>query len=68
MEFDKDLRSIQEVRDLVKRAKEAQKEFASYTQEQIDRIVKAMAEACVPHAERLAKMAVEETGFGVWQD
>ena len=68
MEFDKDLRSIQEVRDLVKRAKEAQKEFASYTQEQIDRIVKAVAEACVPHAERLAKMAVEETGFGVWQD
>ena len=68
MEFDKDLRSIQEVRDLVKRAKEAQKEYAAFTQEQVDRIVKSVAEACAPHAERLAKLAVEETGFGVWQD
>lgn len=68
MEFDKDLRSIQEVRDLVKRAKQAQKEYAAFTQEQVDRIVKAVAEACVPHTERLAKLAVEETGFGVWQD
>ncbi|MBR5903674.1 MAG: acetaldehyde dehydrogenase (acetylating) [Clostridia bacterium] len=68
MEFDKDLQSIQEVRNLVSRAKQAQKEYAEYTQEQIDRIVKAVAEACAKESERLAKMAVEETGFGVWQD
>ena len=68
MEFDKDLRSIQEVRDLVKKAKEAQKEFATFSQGQVDGIVKAIAEACAANAERLAKMAVEETGFGVWQD
>ena len=68
MEFDKDLRSIQEVRDLVAKAKKAQEEFASFTQEQVDKIVKAIAEACAAQAEPLAKMAVEETGFGVWQD
>lgn len=68
MEFDKDLRSIQEVRDLVARAKAAQAEFASYSQEQVDKIVQAVAEAGAAHAEPLAKMAVEETGFGVWQD
>ena len=68
MEFDKDLRSIQEVRDLVARAKAAQAEYAAYSQEQVDAIVRAVAEACAAQAERLAKMASEETGFGVWQD
>ncbi len=68
MEFDKDLRSIQEVRDLVQRAVTAQETFAAFSQEQVDKVVKAIAEACIPEAERLAKLAVEETGFGVWQD
>ena len=64
MEFDRDLRSIQEVRNLVAKARQAQGEYASYTQEQVDRIVKAVSEACAAQAERLAKLAVEETGFG----
>ena len=68
MEFDKDLRSIQEVRDLVAKAKAAQEIYADFSQTQVDNIVKAVADACVANAERLAKMAVEETGFGVWQD
>ena len=68
MQFDKDLQSIQEVRDLISRALEAQEEYASFSQEQVDRVVKAIAEACAANAERLAKMAVEETGFGIWQD
>ena len=68
MEFDKDLYSIQEVRNLMKRAKAAQEEFASFTQEQVDAVVKSIASACEKNAERLAKMAVEETGFGIWQD
>ncbi|MDO4492429.1 MAG: acetaldehyde dehydrogenase (acetylating) [Clostridia bacterium] len=68
MEFDKDLYSIQEVRDLVRKAKAAQEEYASFPQEKVDAIVKAVAEACAAQAEPLAKMAVEETGFGVWQD
>ena len=68
MEFDKDLRSIQEVRDLIKKSKIAQEKFADFDQKKVDHIVKAIAEACAAEAERLAKMAVEETGFGVWQD
>ena len=68
MEFDKDLYSIQEVRNLVARAKVAQAEYAEYSQEKIDAIVRSVAEACAAQSERLAKMAVEETGFGVWQD
>lgn len=68
MEFDKDLRSIQEVRNLVAKAKAAQQAYAEFSQEQVDRITKAITDACVANAEKLAKMAVEETGFGVWQD
>ncbi|MCY9756964.1 acetaldehyde dehydrogenase (acetylating) [Paenibacillus alvei] len=66
--LDKDLRSIQEVRDLIKKAKEAQAKLAVMTQEQIDGIVKAVADAGYKHREKLAKMANEETGFGRWQD
>ncbi|MBQ6997693.1 MAG: acetaldehyde dehydrogenase (acetylating) [Oscillospiraceae bacterium] len=68
MEFDKDLRSIQEVRDLVAKAKAAQEIYAGFSQSKVDAIVKAVAEACAANAQRLAKMAVEETGFGIWQD
>ena len=68
MEFDKDLRSIQEVRDLVGRAKKAQEIFASFDQSRVDAVVRAIAEACAKEAVPLAKKAVEETGFGVWQD
>lgn len=66
--LDKDLRSIQEVRDLIKKAKEAQAKLAAMTQEQIDAIVKAVADAGYANREKLAKMANEETGFGRWQD
>lgn len=65
---DKDLVSIQEVRNLMKAAKEAQKQLATMNQEQIDKIIKAIADAGYENAERLAKMASEETGFGIWQD
>lgn len=65
---DKDLVSIQEVRNLMKEAKEAQKQLATMNQEQIDKIIKAIADAGYENAERLAKMASEETGFGIWQD
>lgn len=66
--IDKDLASIQEVRTLIKKAKAAQEILAKKSQAEIDNIVKAMAEAAAANAERLAKMAVEETGFGRWQD
>lgn len=68
MGLDMDLQSIQEVRDLIRDAKKAQEVFGTFDQQKIDQIVKAIAEACAANAERLARMAVEETGFGVWQD
>lgn len=68
MGLDKDLQSIQEVRDLIRKAKKAQAEYAGFCQKKVDSIVKAVAEACAAKAEPLAKMAAEETGFGIWQD
>ena len=66
--FDKDLRSIQEVRNLVARAKRAQKEYARFDQERVDKIVEAVGRACTAQAVPLAQMAVEETGFGIPAD
>ena len=67
-ELDRDLKSIQEVRNLITNAKKAQEAYASFTQAQVDHIVEEIAKAGAAHAEELAKMAVDETGFGVWQD
>ena len=63
-QFDLDLRSIQEARDLARKGAAAAKQMAGYTSEQIDRILKSMVEAARKHAACLGKMAVEETGFG----
>ncbi len=62
--MDKDLSSIQEARDLARAAKDAQLEFKHFEQDQVDKIVKAMSEAGYAAAEKLAQMAVEESGFG----
>lgn len=66
--MDKDLLSIQQVRDLIKAAKTAQKEYSTFTQEKVDKIIEAMSMEVRKHSEELAKMANEETGFGKWQD
>jgi len=63
--MDKDLQSVQEARDLARKAKEAQLEFIHYNQEQVNKIVKAMADAGFKASEKLAQMAHEETGFGI---
>ncbi len=64
MELSKDLQSRQQVRDLVSAAAAAQEKLRRLDQTAIDRIVEAMAETAFSHAEELAKLAVEETGFG----
>src|ERR1051326_4555436 len=68
MPLDKDLQSIQEMRELVQKAKKAQLEFRAYDQARVDRVVKAMADAGFDAAERLGRMAHEETGFGKPED
>ena len=65
---DRDLASIAEARALARRAKQAWLELAEFSQEQIDAIVDAMAAAATPCAELFARLAVEETGFGVVDD
>jgi acetaldehyde dehydrogenase (acetylating) len=65
---DRDLVSIQEARSLASRAKEAQRALAAFSQEQVDRVVDAMALAARPECERLARLAHEETGFGNVKD
>lgn len=68
MALDYDLSSIQEARDLARKAKEAQRILAGFNQQQIDRIVAAMSEAAQANAEWLARMAADETKFGIFQD
>ncbi|WP_453990017.1 acetaldehyde dehydrogenase (acetylating) [Bacillus nitroreducens] len=65
MQFDQDLQSIQEMRHAVKRAKEAQQKYLSFSQQQVDEIVERVAKAAYSKSLELAKMAVEETGMGV---
>ena len=52
----------------MKAMKEAQKVFATYTQEQVDKIFKAAATAADKARIPLAKMAVAETGMGIVED
>ncbi|MFN7914384.1 MAG: acetaldehyde dehydrogenase (acetylating) [Vicinamibacterales bacterium] len=65
---DRDLASIAEARALARRAKQAWLELAEFSQEKIDAIVGAVAEAATAQAEAFARMAVDETGFGVYED
>ena len=65
---DRDLASVQEARTLARRAKEAAAALAELSQAQIDAIVDAMAAAVTPQAEALARLAHEETGYGVVAD
>ena len=61
---DRDLISIQEARYAVERAHEAQKKFAAFSQQQVDAVVEACANAATEAGESLARLAVEETGYG----
>lgn len=65
---DRDLQSIQETRQLIARAKAAQRELAGKNQAQVDAIVRAIAEAGVKNARHLAELAKEDTGFGRVED
>ncbi len=64
----KDLESIAQARALAVAARQAQSRLAELSQEQIDAIVTAMADAVTTQAEALARLAVDETGYGVVAD
>jgi acetaldehyde dehydrogenase (acetylating) len=65
---DKDLASVQEARRLAQRAKQAAPALAEFSQAQIDKIIDAAAGAATPRAEEFARLAVEETTYGVVAD
>ena len=54
--------------ELVEKAKIASKQYLNLSQEQVNNIIKAMAMAGLEHHMELAKMAVEETGRGIYED
>ena len=60
--------SVEKLEEAIARTRKAQKEFASFTQEQVDKIFFAAASAANKARIPLAKMAVEETGMGVVED
>ena len=57
-----------QVKQLVAKAKVAQAAFESFSQEQVDAIVKGIGKYVYDNAEPLARMAVDETGIGVYED
>ncbi|APF24635.1 bifunctional acetaldehyde-CoA/alcohol dehydrogenase [Clostridium butyricum] len=60
--------NAQELTQRIAELRRAQKEFATFTQEQVDKIFRAAAIAANNERIRLAKMAVEETGMGIVED
>lgn len=64
----KDERSVAEARELIERAWTAFQKYQHFTQEQVDRVIDAMAAAATAAAEKIARLAVEETGYGVVAD
>ena len=60
--------SVEALQKALTRVKAAQKVFATYTQEQVDKIFLAAASAADKARISLAKLAVEETGMGIVED
>jgi NAD-dependent aldehyde dehydrogenases len=52
----------------MERARTAQKEYQQYDQERVDQVVKIIAKTVYDNAELLARLAVEETGMGNYED
>jgi succinate-semialdehyde dehydrogenase len=57
-----------EIDELVAKAKVAQAQFEAFSQAQVDAIVRGIAKYVYDNAEPLARMAIDETGIGVYED
>lgn len=62
------INNVEALNELLERVKKSQKEFAKFSQEDVDRIFKAAATAADKMRIPLARMAVEDTGMGVLED
>ncbi|MGB6128579.1 MAG: aldehyde dehydrogenase family protein [Psychrilyobacter sp.] len=56
------------INNMIQKAKVAQKELATYNQEELDAIVKTIGKTVYDNAEDLARMAIDETRMGVYED
>ena len=61
---DADLRAVQDARDCVGRASRAQQIYRDFDQARVDRVCEAVVRAARSQSARLARVAVEETGYG----
>ena len=57
-----------QIQELISKARAAQAAFELFSQEQVDAIVKGLGKYVYDNAELLARMAVDETGIGVYED
>src|SRR5256712_13770047 len=62
--MDKDLESIQEARSLLQAAHDAWLKFENFSEDQFERVLLEISKAGIANAEPLARLAVEETGYG----
>ncbi len=60
--------STEKLEKAIEKVRQAQKQFAAFTQEQVDKIFLAAATAANKNRIPLAKLAVEETGMGIVED
>src|SRR5437016_6974134 len=62
--MDKDLESVQEARSLLQASHDAWLKFEEFTEDQVEKILLEISKAGIANAEPLARLAVEETGYG----
>ena len=67
-DLQEEIRVKQMIDELVEKAKIASKQYLELDQETVNNVIKAMAMAGLEHHMELAKMAVEETGRGIYED
>lgn len=56
-----------QIAELIEKARQAMSKIQTYNQSQIDRLVRGIGRAAYDHAEELARLAVDETGYGRWE-
>ncbi len=60
--------TMEYVSDIISKGRTAQKEFETYNQEQVNQVVRAVGKAVYDNGEELARIAVDETGMGSYED
>ena len=62
------VKDLESLREMMSRVRKAQEKYSTYTQEQVDKIFRKVAQTINDERILLATMAVEETGMGLIED